>query len=213
MKYVLHLKHWQLFLITFALPFTFYIGFFISMFTSMISQTGRPEPVFDFSPVMIIGITLFGVSIVASFITMLGWSFQVATGLYKKLPAGHTMKINRYYFAFFYPILYFILFASFVGIFFIVIVKTGAIDTSPTVSAKFFGWFFLIIPFHFLAVACHFYTLYFIAKSLKSVELQRNPVLGEYVAEFVLTWFFMIGVFFIQPRINQIFAEETNTAH
>jgi hypothetical protein len=172
----------------------------------MLSQAGDPQPEVSFSIIMYIALPLVGISFVVSAITMLGWSFQVATGLYKKLPADHTMKIKRYYFAFFYPMAYIAVFIICTSIFALVTIN-GA-KTSPNEPPAFLAWMFLIIPFHFFAMACIFYTLYFNAKSLKSVELQRNATASEYTGEFVLMWFFMIGVFFIQPRINKIFAEE-----
>ncbi|MBI3240197.1 MAG: hypothetical protein HYZ43_15335 [Flavobacteriia bacterium] len=39
---------------------------------------------------------------------------------------------------------------------------------------------------------------------LKSVELQREAVYTEYSSDFFLIWFFPVGVWSIQPRINRI---------
>jgi len=52
-----------------------------------------------------------------------------------------------------------------------------------------------------------FYCLYFISKSLKAVELQRDVTFNDYAGEFFLIWFFPIGIWFIQPRINKLFDE------
>jgi hypothetical protein len=67
------------------------------------------------------------------------------------------------------------------------------------------GIFAIIFPLHLFSMFCIFYCLYFIAKSLKSVELQRPVTFNDYAGEFVLIWFFPIGVWVIQPRINNIF--------
>jgi hypothetical protein len=50
-----------------------------------------------------------------------------------------------------------------------------------------------------------FYSLYFIAKELKSVELQKPVTFSDFAGEFFLLWFFPIGIWIIQPRINKIF--------
>jgi len=52
---------------------------------------------------------------------------------------------------------------------------------------------------------CIFYSLYFIAKELKSVELQKPVTFSDFAGEFFLLWFFPIGIWIIQPRINKIF--------
>jgi hypothetical protein len=52
---------------------------------------------------------------------------------------------------------------------------------------------------------CFFYCIHFASKSLKAVELQRTVTFRDYVADFFLFWFFPIGVWFIQPKINKIF--------
>jgi hypothetical protein len=51
---------------------------------------------------------------------------------------------------------------------------------------------------------CIFYALYFNAKALKAVEWQKKVTLSDYVGDFFLIWFFPIGLWFIQPRINNI---------
>jgi hypothetical protein len=50
-----------------------------------------------------------------------------------------------------------------------------------------------------------FYILYFVAKTMKSVEMQKTVTFNDYAGEFFLIWFFPIGIWFLQPRINKIF--------
>ena len=65
----------------------------------------------------------------------------------------------------------------------------------------------LILSAHFMSMACLFFVLYFNAKALRSVELQRRARFGDYIGEFCLFWFFPIGLWFLQPRINKVFEE------
>ncbi|WP_238388512.1 hypothetical protein, partial [Christiangramia aestuarii] len=61
-----------------------------------------------------------------------------------------------------------------------------------------------IIPLHLFSMFCMFYLLYFVSKTIKTVELKRSVTFSDFVGEFFMIWFFPIGVWFIQPRINKI---------
>ena len=49
-----------------------------------------------------------------------------------------------------------------------------------------------------------FHTMYFAAKTIKCVELKRNVTFSDIAGEFFLIWFFPIGVWILQPRINKL---------
>jgi hypothetical protein len=65
--------------------------------------------------------------------------------------------------------------------------------------------FALIVPLHLFSMFCIFYCLYFNAKALKTVEWQRPVTFSDFAGEFFLIWFFPIGVWIIQPRLNKLF--------
>lgn len=206
MKFVLHLQHWQLFGLTFVIPFALYIVFFVTMITSMAAGFGEPQ----FGMVSIVLGVCVGAAYLVAIGTALSWIWQVANGLYQKLPTGVPMKIGRFRFAFIYPFVYLAALAVFMCIIFLGDLKS--LEQGPARGMPpFLGAFFFIIPLHFLAMACGFYMLYFVSKSLRSVELNREAVASEFTAEFVLIWFSFIGVWFIQPRINKIFSSEGPT--
>ena len=52
-----------------------------------------------------------------------------------------------------------------------------------------------------------FYTFYNVSKSLKSIELDKESNLSEYIISAILLFAFPIGVWFIQPRMNRIYYE------
>lgn len=66
---------------------------------------------------------------------------------------------------------------------------------------------FYIIPFHMLATMAVFYGFYFVAKSVSTIEAGREANLNDFAGPFFMLWFFPIGVWFLQPRINRL-AEE-----
>ena len=66
------------------------------------------------------------------------------------------------------------------------------------------GIFAIIVPVHLFAMFCIFYSLYFVAKTFKTVELQRTVTFSDFAGEFFLLWFYPIGIWIIQPKINRM---------
>lgn len=78
--------------------------------------------------------------------------------------------------------------------------EIAALNLSPVL-------FFVIFPLHAFASFCLLYALYFVSKSLVLAE-RRTPVeFPNYIGTLFLIWFFPIGVWFTQPRINQLYAD------
>jgi hypothetical protein len=61
-----------------------------------------------------------------------------------------------------------------------------------------------IIVMHLVAMAAIFYALGFTAKQLTKLERGQNVSFFSYSGPFFLFWFFPIGVWFVQPKINQL---------
>lgn len=59
------------------------------------------------------------------------------------------------------------------------------------------------IPMFYVAFAFLHY-LSFPAKTLKSIEIDKEAKLGDYIGDFFLIVFLPIGIWFLQPRINRI---------
>ena len=62
----------------------------------------------------------------------------------------------------------------------------------------------LIVPFHFFAMFCIFYGIYFIAKNLVMAEKNETVKFDDFAGPFFLLWFFPVGIWFIQPRVNKL---------
>lgn len=60
------------------------------------------------------------------------------------------------------------------------------------------------IPLHFIAVFFVFYLIFFVAKNLIQFEINHHFETKSFFLTFCAIWFFPIGIFFVQPRINQI---------
>jgi len=203
MNLFLRAKHWQLFLLTFGIPMVLYIIVMAGIFSNIMHHPNQPP-----DPREIFGyFKLFPFIMVLFTGTLLGWEYSVAVGLQKIVPAHIKMKVTKFKTFFFIPVTY----LSLIVIFIFVILTTnfshtGAADFGPL----FFIPFLIIIPIHLFSMFCLFYCLYFVAKTLKTVELQREVSFNDFIAEFFLTWFFPIGVWILQPRINKMIKEYDN---
>jgi len=46
------------------------------------------------------------------------------------------------------------------------------------------------------------------AKTVKSGELNRRARFSDYIGEFFLLWFWPLGIWFIQPKVNKLVDSE-----
>jgi hypothetical protein len=85
----------------------------------------------------------------------------------------------------------------------------------PAAYAPFFmGAFFnskiallaIILPLHVFAIFCLIYDLRFVSKTLALVETGRPASFYDYAGPFFLMWFYPVGMWIIQPRINRLYA-------
>lgn len=121
------------------------------------------------------------------------WFYTITTHFHKKLPADVTMDLTRYKIFTIVPFVYIMM----------LFISTPTMSINSDSDA--FIW---VLPIHLFSVYCIFYCLYFTAKTIKSVELQRPVVFGDFAGEFFLLWFFPIGIWIIQPKINRLFMED-----
>ena len=183
----LRAKHWHLFLPTFILPMFLQFIIMGSMFAGSIN--GQPDQHFISN--------YMGISYIISLLVMFvvwGWFWSIAIGLQAKVPHGVKMKVTKFKFFFFLPLIYIVFFMySFNNAF-----MGNWVDL---------GFFAIIFPLHLFSMFCIFYTIYFVAKTFKTVELQRATKFSDFAGEFFLVWFFPIGVWILQPKINQMVKE------
>lgn len=196
MNTFLKAKHWQLFLAIFGIPLVFYIGLMSYVFNSINSGGNEHDEVF-------IGVfKIFPILILLFASILFGWLWSISVGLRDKLPPGVKMRTGLFKAFMIIPFVYIVLFAVFIT--FLIGDFLGTQSTYATPVS-----FVLIMPFHLFAMVCIFYCYYFTAKTLKSIELQREAHFQDYFGDLILFWFYVIGIWFIQPRVNKI-AESSN---
>lgn len=179
--FFLRAKHWQIFLLLFGVG---YVGGTIALLVDMVTARTQEE-LLRVSLPFVFMMLLFMFCFVA-------WFWSMGSFLNSISEPTLRLRVRFFRFALLYPTVYIV-------IFFATFNATG-----PTLLA-------LIFPLHLFAMFCLFYDLYFVSKSLALVEKGRLVSFYDYSGAFFLLWFFPLGVWFIQPRINRLYAERNNT--
>jgi len=144
-----------------------------------------PRPLEDFGRVGLV----FGAVIAVFMFCFFGWIWSLGLFLNSIVQSALRLKVGPFRFALIYPALYVF---AFMAVFFQ--------SAKPVLFA-------IIFPFHLLAMFCMFYLLYFASKSLVLAETGKPASFSDYAGPFFLIWFYPIGVWFIQPRVNRLYAE------
>lgn len=176
-KFFLRAKHWQIFLLFVGANFVWIVATMSFVSTTWLS----PQ---DFVKSQ----TLLGVLTALFILWFLAWFWSMGSFLSSLAPPELRPNAVFFLFAVTYPALY-------------------CLAILPFFPSLLPGWFVFILPLHFLAMFCMFYDLYFVAKSLVLVETGKPATFYDYAGPFFLLWFFPIGVWFTQPRINRLYEQ------
>jgi hypothetical protein len=125
------------------------------------------------------------------------WFWTLGTELNKLVPESDRPNASRFKFGIKFSAVYMVLFQAF----FI-----------SSASGTSFG---LVTPvifiLHMAAMYFMFYSIYFISKNLVTFENKVNGSNKSSTGTFFLMWFFPLGIWFVQPRINKMYETEQNT--
>jgi hypothetical protein len=175
MRFLLKLKHWQLFVLTWGIPLA------INIYTF-----SKPA----------LMVKLFPVMMLVFIIGIFGWIWAISTQLYKKLPMEVNMNIKGFKIIFSVPIFYTLALTVWMAYQFYFRFPEGSSNV---------GSIIVIIAFlHFVSMVCILLGLRFAAQTLRSVELGRLAKFSDYAVEFFLIWFSPIGFWILQPRLNKL---------
>jgi hypothetical protein len=180
MKIFLTLKHWQLFILLVGVPFIAEI----LLIGSVVATRDPSIPFYFFPVIMFLSIVPFS-----------AWFYSLGTNLFKRLPLAVKMSLTRFKIFLFFEVAYILFFTVYMSS----LMSNLASDRNINPSI-----FAFIFPLHIFAMFCIFYCLYFNAKALKAIELKRPVTFSDYAGEFFLLWFFPIGIWILQPRINRL---------
>lgn len=190
-------KHWQLFLLTFGIPMIFQFIMIGTMFENVGSDSNTDQTF------MLIYMKFFPIMMIIFMGVFFGWFWSVAIGLQSKVPEDIKMKVKKFKTFFFIPMAYILFITLFMGI-----QMNGLMTNETEPSGGLIGGLVaVIIPLHLFSMFCIFYSLYFVTKTFKTVELQREVKFSDFVGEFFMIWFYPIGIWIVQPKINKMIEE------
>ncbi len=179
-SFCLTIKAWQLVGLIFGLPMLLQ-ALLIGTVTVL-----EPTPTILFLVPLIVLLSLGG---------FLGWFWSVGIALNQIVEADLRLDSQFFRMGMLYMVAY-------LGFFFLfpLLISVGFLPP---------GFFFLMVPLHLLAMGCMVYALYFVAKNLALAERQQPVRFSDYLGPLLLLWFLPLGIWFIQPRVNKLFAETT----
>jgi len=182
-------RHWQIFMLTIGLPLLLQMAM-----TPMLFDGANPG----------LSVSLLMMITVVFMFGFFGWIWAIAIGLQTKIPADVKMKVLKFRIFLTFPLVYILFFSGF-----IISVFGGNMDLETGNDQELFaGMMGIIFPLHIFCMFCIFYCLYFVAKTFKTVELQREVTFSDFAGEFFLFWFFPVGIWIVQPKINKMIANK-----
>lgn len=179
--FFLRLKHWQLFSLIIFMMIIAFAFFMIG------SEMKRPAFLYIGLPISIF--------LSASF--FYGWLYSF-TNFFHKQMYNETRKISLKFKASILFQVFFLAFFVFNNIANNFYIEPEKIKLSPL-------FIYTLFPMFFLSIISFFYSIWYAAKILKSMELKRNTSFGDFAIEFILIWFFYVGIWLLQPKINKLF--------
>ncbi len=196
-------KHWQLFLLMIGIPLLSQIYMYSRIWKIESTPTAEMETN-GFSQVLqekFIQFDWFALVMLCFGLLFFGWLWALAIGLQKWLPVEIKMKTARFKVFFFIPLAYFLFMISSIPRLFAMDGNSFFLNLGIIVA--------VIVPLHLFSMFCILHTFYFAAKTLKTVELKRKVVFRDFIGEFFLLWFYFIGIWIIQPKVNQLYEKNS----
>jgi hypothetical protein len=140
----------------------------------------------------------FFVAIEVSAVILAAWLWSIGEMLGSATPSALRMNVSFFRFAVALLPIYFPIFAVFfAGL-------NMRLSASLVLASSA-----VIVLLHFWAMFCQIYSWYFVSKSLVLAERLRPVRFSEYQAPLLGLWLFPVGIWFIQPRINRLYANTT----
>ena len=181
MKSLLTFKHWQLFLLFLAVPLlSFVVGIVMALIMDNIM-----------APVMMLMVTVF----LSTAFFML-YQYSVVYHLNRLLPSDIRIDLKLFNLSMIFNIV--VVICMLVSFW-----QVMNFDGTPAIGN--FTWVIFMMLAVLLSVVTSLYVLFIMSKALVSVEQHRKITASDHALEFILFWFWIVGIWVLQPRINEIF--------
>jgi hypothetical protein len=175
--FFLRAKHWQIFLLLFALDS-------VGTVATIVMNLMRVSPV-----VLAKASLLLAVVSVLSLCCYLAWLWFMGSFLASIVPLELGVKTALFRFTLIWMALYAILFLPFLK-------DLYSLPKPVTMALYLFG------------ILCWLNNLHFVSNNLVEAETEKpTGSFLDYAGPFFLLWISLIGVWFVQPRINRLYAQ------
>jgi hypothetical protein len=185
MMLFLKLKHWQVFLFAFGIPVIIQVIFLL-----LINQHNTNFIVHKVIPV---------ITLISNLIYWC-WIWSIVSRLKDKIP--DEVELNPDFFNLFF-ILSLVFSFFFAGFNMIFLGNPGKGYFHPGI-----GFLLYLLPLYLFSIFCNCYCIYFASKILKVAQLQKYAKFYDFAGDFFLLLFYPLGVWFIQPKIINVFKDE-----
>jgi len=176
-SFFLRAKHWQIFILVFGV-------YFVGQMALVGSILALPRSQEVFSKGGLVGGLVMTLSTLGLFV----WFWSMGAFFNSIVQQELRIKSGFFRVALIYPPCYFVFFIA-------------------TFQSSSLGLLGLILPLHVFAMVCMFYLLYFVSKSLVLAETSKPASFYDYAGPFFLLWFFPVGIWIVQPRVNRLYSE------
>ncbi len=174
MTFLLRLKNWKLFLLVFGFPA-------LSFPIILVGMLMNNDLIYNTALIISLSALVF----------LVFWLKESGNYLYEHLEVELTKDSNQKLFNF---NLYFVLLYTTLLLLYFMLPQSEAFDSI---------YAFAIFPMHLYSMYSLFYALYFVSKHLSMSE-GKSGKFEDFLGYFFMLWFYPIGIWTIQPKINQL---------
>ncbi len=210
---LLRAKHWGVFLIAFVIPMSVFIAWYAYLIVQILqrakgnSQLGEnhlAEAEFMASQMTVMFPIMFLFTA-----ALYAWFWSIGVNLQKYLHPDIQLKSKLFKFSIIGLFVSFVILAFGMNKFMDFAFEMERLENpSPDFPAEMIGWVPVFFILYFFLLFAQVYSLYFMAKTIKSGVLNRRARFSDYIGEFFLLWFWPIGIWFLQPQINKLIETE-----
>ncbi|MCT4624768.1 MAG: hypothetical protein N4A46_14195 [Schleiferiaceae bacterium] len=184
-------KHWQLFIPLIIIPI---LGIVYLIF-QMLEFAEMPYPAQPDANDVNSFLSTLMIFVLLPVITLAGWMWSVGVGLNDQLHWKLQKNTTLFKICVVLPAI-----AALISAFGFVNAIYDPYESPQLLS-------FLVV-LNLISSLAMFYSFYFMGRIIKTAEHQADVAFRDYLAEIFMIWFYFIGIWFLQPKVNRIIQKD-----
>lgn len=206
-KLLLKIPHWVLFILVIGVPMIFSSVLFSSLFGAIENEDGL-RLLKDIRTMIVI----VPVIVILPQLVNLGWFYAVMDGLRDRIPSTTKIPVKSVKVFLVLTMIMTIIFGLYMWYFMDFVFEAALLDAAgvrpPDPPMEIVLGAIAIVPLALFSTFCIIYTYVYVGKIIKCTESGKDEKFNQYIGEFFLCWFWFIGVWILQPRVQRILASE-----